>query len=124
MKKKLLAVILSVFIATTALPETAVMAAAVQESIEETVVSSGSVDNTETDSDVTSSESKTEIGSTVFVTDSERFINLNIIRLMNLQKLLPSLQYVLILPLISILPRNLREDQEERPELPTDFLKE
>ena len=33
MKKKLLAVILSVFIATTALPETAVMAAAVQESL-------------------------------------------------------------------------------------------
>ena len=72
MKKKLLAVMLSVFIATTTLPETAVMAAAVQESTEETVVSSGSVDNNETDSDVTSSESKTEIGSTVFVTDSER----------------------------------------------------
>ena len=71
MKKKLLAVILSVFIATTALPETVVMAAAVQESIEETVVSSGSVDNTETDSDVTSSESKTETGSTASGTDSE-----------------------------------------------------
>ena len=71
MKKKLLAVILSVFIATTALPETAVMAAAVQESTEETVVSSGSVDNTETDSDVTSSESKTETGSTASGTDSE-----------------------------------------------------
>ena len=72
MKKKLLAVMLSVFMATTALPEATVMAAAVQESAEETVVSSGTADSTETDSKDTSSESKTEADSTASGTDSER----------------------------------------------------
>ena len=44
MKKKLLAVMLSVLMATTALPEATVMAAAVQESSAEEAVGSASAD--------------------------------------------------------------------------------
>ena len=72
MKKKLLAVMLSVFMAASALPEATVMAAAVQETAGEATVGSGSSADTETDSDNSSSESKTEtVESTSSGTNSE-----------------------------------------------------
>ena len=72
MKKKLLAVMLSVFMAASALPEATVMAAAVQETAGEATVGSGSSADTETDSENASSESKTEsVESTSSETSSE-----------------------------------------------------
>ena len=72
MKKKLLAVMLSVFMAASALPEATVMAAAVQESSEESVVaSSSSSDKAEKDSESTSSEPETEAESASPAADSE-----------------------------------------------------
>ena len=61
MKKKLLAVMLAVFMAATALPETVVMAAVGPGPAEEAVVVSASAENTGADSDGSFAESKMTI---------------------------------------------------------------